>query len=110
MPKLPKAKVRSWIKSKPQQSRQFDNSEFYHSTQWRSVRKYFIKQNPLCATCFRDGLTTEANVVDHIKPITLGGHKTDLSNLQSLCNSCHNKKSAKEGVEYRKGIKEYKRN
>ena len=48
-------------------------------------------------------------MVDHITPINNGGQKLDYSNLQALCNKCHNKKSASEGVEYRKGIKEYVR-
>ena len=48
-------------------------------------------------------------MVDHIKPISIGGDRLHQSNLQTLCNSCHNKKSAKESVEYRKGIKDYVR-
>jgi 5-methylcytosine-specific restriction protein A len=48
-------------------------------------------------------------MVDHIKPVSIGGSRLEQSNLQTLCNSCHNKKSANESVEYRKGIKEYVR-
>ena len=47
--------------------------------------------------------------MDHIKPVTKGGAKFDESNLQTLCNSCHATKSGQEGIEYRKGIKPYKR-
>ena len=111
MPTLPKGKKRSWITSKPTQARQMDNSAFYHSKAWRMTRKFYIKANPLCEECKRQSpsIIKSAFVVDHIKPITLGGNKLDFSNLQSLCTMHHNKKSAKESVEYRKGIKNYER-
>lgn len=38
--------------------------------------------------------------LDHIKPIMLGGHGTDLSNLQVLCVPCHKKKTAQESKLY----------
>ena len=111
MPTLPKGKKRSWITSRPTQARQMDNSAFYHSRAWRMTRKFYIKANPLCEMCKRKSPpeTTGGQMVDHIKPITLGGSMLHHTNLQTLCNSCHNKKSAKESVEYRKGIKNYER-
>jgi 5-methylcytosine-specific restriction protein A len=39
---------------------------------------------------------TAAQMVDHIKPVRLGGEFWDERNYQSLCNSCHAVKSAKE--------------
>lgn len=109
MPTLPKARKRSWIKTMPKHTRQHDNSAFYHSKAWRMTRKFYIKDNPLCAMCKRKGETTAAQMVDHIKPISTGGMLLDKSNLQSLCNKCHAKKSSYEGIEYRKGIKNYER-
>ena len=108
MPNLPKSKRRSWMPEKKKHERQIDNSKFYTSKLWRATRNFYIQANPLCEECMRNNITTGGQVVDHIKPITLGGSKTDYSNLQTLCNPCHNSKSGKEGVEYRKGIKEYK--
>jgi 5-methylcytosine-specific restriction endonuclease McrA len=35
-------------------------------------------------------------MVDHIKPINQGGSIWNKDNLQTLCNRCHNKKSAKD--------------
>ncbi len=102
MPKLPESKRRPWQPKKEQQARLNPNSSFYHSKQWRSLRNYYIQRNPLCEACLRRKKTTAGQVVDHIKPINMGGHKTDLSNLQSLCTPCHNSKSGKEGWEYRK--------
>lgn len=109
MPKLPKAKRRSWMPVKEKRYGQTDNSLFYQSKQWKMLRRYYIKSNPLCEMCNRQNKTTAAQCVDHIKPISLGGNKIAESNLQSLCNSCHAKKSAFEAVEYRKNIKDYKR-
>jgi len=104
MPKLPDSKRRPWMPKKPKQSRLNPNSDFYHSKQWRSLRNYYIQRNPLCEACKRMNppKVTAGQVVDHIKSINSGGHKTDLSNLQVLCHPCHNSKSGKEAWEYRK--------
>ena len=109
MPTLPKGRSRSWIPKVKPQNRQIDNSQFYHSKAWRMTRKFYIKANPLCEQCTRDGRTTGGQMVDHIRQITMGGDRLHQSNLQTLCNSCHAKKSASEAVEYRKGIKDYER-
>lgn len=109
MPKLPKAKLRSWIPKPNKQDRQYNNQAFYNSKGWRMTRKIYIKNNPLCEECKKNNLIVSGNVVDHIKQINKGGNLYDQSNLQTLCNSCHAKKSAYESVEYRKGIKDYVR-
>jgi|TARA_B110000285_G_C14557122_1_gene351898 5-methylcytosine-specific restriction endonuclease McrA len=109
MPTLPKGRSRSWIPKAKPQNRQIDNSQFYHSKAWRMTRKFYIKANPLCEQCTRDGRTTGGQMVDHIRQITMGGDRLHQSNLQTLCNSCHAKKSASEAVEYRRGIKDYER-
>ena len=109
MPTLPKGRSRSWIPKAKPQNRQIDNSQFYHSKAWRMTRKFYIKANPLCEQCTRDGRTTGVQMVDHIRQITMGGDRLHQSNLQTLCNSCHAKKSASEAVEYRRGIKDYER-
>lgn len=36
--------------------------------------------------------------VDHIQPISEGGHPFDPANLQTLCTDCHNEKSAEEAA------------
>ena len=35
-------------------------------------------------------------IVDHIKPIALGGDEWDLDNLQTLCYRCNNIKTKKD--------------
>jgi len=69
---------------------------FYSSARWRKVRARKLAANPLCEMCIKDGRLTGAQMVDHITPIKRGGAQLDMNNLQSLCNACHNKKTAKE--------------
>ncbi|MBO5821073.1 MAG: HNH endonuclease [Alistipes sp.] len=42
------------------------------------------------------GKITPATIVDHITPINSGGARFDFTNLQGLCDTCHNKKSGRE--------------
>ncbi len=55
----------------------------------------YLRAHPLCekkmGTDLGIGCGQPARVVDHIKPINQGGETTD-SNLQSLCERCHNRK------------------
>lgn len=71
-----------------------EHDKFYNTTQWRNLRAYYIKNNPICRWCEEEDKVTTAKVVDHITPIKQGGHKTDIDNLQSLCEKCHAQKSA----------------
>ena len=68
---------------------------------WRRFRKAQLARAPLCAKCGRVG-----NQVDHIKPL----HKIapwdritrkellDATNVQTLCRSCHDEKTARENT------------
>ncbi|MBA7611103.1 hypothetical protein ES703_18319 [subsurface metagenome] len=53
---------------------------------WQKIRKMFLRRNPLCVECLKEGRITPTTVVDHIEP-----HKGDYDkfwnkdNLQSLC-------------------------
>lgn len=64
---------------------------------WQQYRKRFLKRNPLCRDCERDGHVTLATVVDHIIP-----HRGDPrlfwdeNNHQGLCNPHHGRKTAGE--------------
>lgn len=74
--------------------------KFYSSAQWRKLRSLKLSLNPLCEECERHNLITPGQVVDHIIPIEDGGAPLDLTNLQTLCALCHNRKHAKgEGDE-----------
>jgi 5-methylcytosine-specific restriction protein A len=93
MPNFPGSK-----RTRPKAEREHKHKEpRYHTTRWRELRLNVLQCSPLCATCEQLGLITLAQMVDHIKPVRLGGEFWDVNNLQPLCNSCHAVKSAKEG-------------
>ena len=75
---------------------------FYQSRRWRAVRAAFLRDNPLCAACSTAGRVVAAVVVDHIQPLKAGGARFDSSNHQALCQSCHNRKTARETAAGRK--------
>lgn len=77
--------------------RGFDSERgFYQSTAWRVVRAAFLREHPLCVHCQQRGHVVAAVVVDHVQPLKQGGARFDWINLQSLCVSCHNSKTASE--------------
>lgn len=67
----------------------------YDST-WRKLRRVKLDRDPLCQHCLERDRTEAATEVDHITPIEDGGARLDLANLQSLCKSCHSKKTARD--------------
>ena len=56
-----------------------------------------LLREPFCRECARRGIRTTATVVDHVRP-----HRGDWAlfidpaNHQSLCKSCHDRKTARE--------------
>ena len=77
---------------------------FYNSKKWRIIRKRQLEAHPFCEECLKNGKRTKAIVVDHIIPIKKGGDMYDYTNLQSLCASCHSKKSVLEGSRFGKNV------
>ena len=77
--------------------RAFDSElGFYQSPRWRAVRAAFLREHPVCRACDALGVLVPAVVVDHVLPLKDGGGRYDAGNFQSLCISCHNRKSARE--------------
>ncbi len=62
---------------------------------WFKTAKRHLKTEPLCRLCKVAGFIVAAVLVDHITPLSQGG-TDELANRQSLCRSCHAKKTAKE--------------
>jgi len=63
----------------------------YDSVRWRKARRMWLAAHPVCAMCARQGRTTAANTVDHIRPHDDDYDKFwDMDNWQSLCSTCHN--------------------
>jgi len=73
---------------------------FYNSRAWRRVSKLHIQDESLCRACMAEGRLVPAVMTDHIAPIKQGGDRWDERNLQSLCQSCHSRKSAEEGSRF----------
>lgn len=97
MPKLKRTTSRPWLpKRRPFEGYRHHNTEFYQSTAWRKLRAVKLEQEPMCEECLKVGRLTPAQMVDHIVPINKGGAGLDMDNLQSLCNACHARKSAKD--------------
>ena len=60
-----------------------------YGVRWQRTRRAFLRVNPLCVACGRP-----ATIVDHIDGLgPLAPHGHDWANLQSLCWSCHSKKT-----------------
>lgn len=76
---------------KPQKWGSSYNREVYASARWKRMSLAHRNENPLCAHCGAPG-----DVTDHIKPIRFGGEAWSKKNFQTLCNSCHTKKTNQE--------------
>lgn len=77
----------------------------YDTALWKKLRKQHLLKQPLCKECKKKNIIKTAIVVDHIQPHR--GSRAlffDTDNYQSLCISCHNKKSRKEENERSKYI------
>nr|WP_231390359.1 HNH endonuclease signature motif containing protein [Nocardia sp. CNY236] len=60
---------------------------------WRTLREAKLNDGDLCESLGCVALGTE---VDHIIPVGAGGDRYDWDNLQLLCHSCHQAKTAAE--------------
>lgn len=68
-----------------------------YDAEWEKERTKYLEEHPLCVDHKRRGFIEVATVVDHIIPHK--GDKVlfwDKNNWQSLCESCHNRKTATE--------------
>jgi len=65
---------------------------------WSQIRREYIRAHPFCSDPYSLHLNQKmrADMVDHIVPKRQGGSDS-MSNLQSLCNRCHQYKTSKDG-------------
>lgn len=70
-----------------------ERNRFYQRKAWKLARQERLTIEPLCRHCKSNGKIVEATHVDHIVPITSGGAELEQWNLQSLCKSCHERKT-----------------
>jgi 5-methylcytosine-specific restriction protein A len=87
------------IRKRKSQGNTYTDTSFYRSKPWRSLRAQKLKNDPKCVKCGQPG-----TMVDHIQRIEAGGLKLDISNLQTMCDHCHNVKRAQEKNEKYKRI------
>lgn len=89
-----------------QQVRSPDN-DFYRTPRWRAFSRRCLRKNPRCKECLAEGRFTPSKVADHRIPRR---ERPDLefseSNIDCLCVSHHNAKSARELQEQRRKTKE----
>lgn len=92
-----RAERRSAAMQRADRSRLSPDARGYNS-RWNKARKTYLRHHPLCVVCGEP-----ATEVDHIIP-----HKGDMqlfwdvSNWQSLCHSCHSRKTFSEVNEMKK--------
>lgn len=69
----------------------------YYTARWREMRAEQLIIEPYCRDCSAHGIRSAATDVDHIVPHR-GDRKLfyDKTNLQSLCHSCHSRKTIAE--------------
>lgn len=62
---------------------------FYNSPEWNRLRVWHRRHNPICAV---RGCGKPVFMVDHIVPVSVAPERAlDPSNVQSLCQGCHNR-------------------
>ena len=67
------------------------DNRFYASARWRRLRLLFLAQHPLCDRCTAAGLTVASEHVHHLlERKARPDLALDSSNLQALCQPCHN--------------------
>ena len=87
-----------------QQRKDFDkrrysehDRSFYGSQAWLRLRAWVLASEPLCRECLRLKAVRAATVVDHIIDRRKAPDRAlDPTNLQPLCKSCHDRKTARE--------------
>lgn len=66
----------------------------YNTSRWRKLRHAKLLHAPTCEHCAAMGRVVMGKVVDHVKAIRNGGLPfPSLDGLQTLCQTCHNRKT-----------------
>ena len=83
-----------------------ERNKLYSGRRWRKLRALHLKEHPVCVECWRNGKAVPAEIVDHKLGHGPGWQERffDPELLQSLCWSCHSKKTHRErrggGIKY----------
>ena len=93
-------------KHRPRKAKRRESAEWhgwYNKKIWREdLRPAQLMRQPFCCVCAERGIRTKATVVDHRIPFRGDWDLfVDPDNHQSLCKSCHDRKTAQEQAEKR---------
>lgn len=73
---------------------------FYQTPEWYAIRRIVLTASPYCVECIKEKIYKVATEVDHIIDIKTAPERCfDYTNLQSLCKSCHSRKTFNENRE-----------
>ena len=98
MPTMPKYTTPQRARGYSEKTDRDANNSFYWSRRWRKAAKVIRSAQPFCTDPFEvHDVPVASEVVDHVVPLW---RRPDLAlpqtNLQALCTSCHNRKTAIE--------------
>jgi 5-methylcytosine-specific restriction protein A len=71
------------------------HDKWYRCAAWRKRRAYQLQVQPLCEQCAREGKNTVATTVDHVVKCGDDYNQFMLGELQSLCQTHHNRWKAR---------------
>ena len=91
MPVIPRLKDIKKKHNNPKQS-----AKYYNSKAWKTLRNLYIREHPLCEMCLKEGKTTPAEEIHHVRNFLSGQTArerwallTDKNNLMALCSEHH---------------------
>lgn len=96
-PKCSSTYSKSYHKQYDKNHRDKESKKVYDTKQWRVHTRpaILLRDGYRCVKCNILG-TSNNLVIDHIKELRDGGDKYNYSNLQTLCISCHKRKTDDE--------------
>jgi 5-methylcytosine-specific restriction endonuclease McrA len=94
MPRRPNVK-RKYI-PKNRRSKRNRVNKVHRTNRWTKLSVRYRQDNPSCEVHKHYGIIEPATETDHIYRIADGGAPYDTNNLMSICNDCHNIKTAIE--------------
>ena len=91
-------------KASRQAVRDMASQGLYGTRLWKRIRERQLAKDPWCADCLRTGIYVSATDVDHVERHMGDKDKFFRGPFQSLCHSCHSKKTASETGFSMKGV------
>lgn len=104
---IPKGRLPKWmdrgrnvpeLSDRPEKIFKINGVPIYKTNRHKRASETWRRNNPYCVACKNEGVVKFASVLDHIYPISMGGHPWSEKNYQSLCDFHHNRKRQMEGM------------